>query len=294
MKYGICLPYMKPGITRDTFLQWMRAIDEGPFYSLSCGERITGYSYEMRIILGAAAAVTERVKINASLYVLPMHDAVWAAKEIATLDVISGGRMVVTVGVGGREVDYKAVNADFSNRFRRMDEQIQVMRDTWAQKPPFEGADPVGPEPVQQGGPQILAGVMGPKSFKRVAKWADGVYAFAMGGEKELIEHFLNSADAAWEEAGRDTKPYRLAGFWYSLADDAQARLQDYTYDYLKVLDENTARSVADSMTRHEPGAINESLDALEELGVEEVFLVPATADIEEVDRMAELIARRS
>ena len=65
----------------------------------------------MRVLLGAAAAVTSRVRVVPSLYVLPMHSAVWAAKEIATLDVISAGRVTVTVGVGGREKDYRAVDA---------------------------------------------------------------------------------------------------------------------------------------------------------------------------------------
>ncbi|MBC8341445.1 MAG: LLM class flavin-dependent oxidoreductase [Proteobacteria bacterium] len=89
MKVGVCLPYMERELDRDTMLYWMRAIDNGPFESLTCGERITSYTVEMRTILGAAAAVTERVRIVPSLYVLPMHNAVWAAKEIATLDVMS-------------------------------------------------------------------------------------------------------------------------------------------------------------------------------------------------------------
>ena len=96
MRYGVCLPYMKRDYDRDTLLAWCRAIDAGPWDSLSCGERITGPTCDMRILLGAAAALTTRVRIVPSLYVLPMHSAVWAAKEIATLDVVSGGRALVT------------------------------------------------------------------------------------------------------------------------------------------------------------------------------------------------------
>ena len=105
MDIGVCLPYMERDLDRERIQAWCRAIDDGPFSSLSCGERITGYTIEMRTTLAFAAAVTERVRIVPSLYVLPMHSAVWAAKEIATLDVLSGGRVTVTVGVGGREVD---------------------------------------------------------------------------------------------------------------------------------------------------------------------------------------------
>ena len=56
MKIGVCLPYMKRGLNRQTFQDWCRIIDQGPFSSLSCGERVTGYSMEMRNILAFAAA----------------------------------------------------------------------------------------------------------------------------------------------------------------------------------------------------------------------------------------------
>lgn len=291
MKIGICIPYMKRGIDRKTLLDWCRAIDDGPFDSLSCGERITGYTYEMRHFLAAAAAVTERVRIIPSLYVLPMHNAVWAAKEIATLDVISDGRVAVTVGVGGREADYRAVGASFKNRFQRMDDQIAEMKRIWAGEPPFEGADPVGPEPVQAGGPPILAGAMGPKSIKRVSQWADGIYGFAMDGNADLIKHFFDSATQAWQDAGRQQKPYHMGGFWYSLADGSEQALKNYTFDYLKIFGEKEARSIADTMTMHSPEAVAEGIKAVAALGAEEIQLVPATADISEVERLAKLLS---
>ncbi|MFT5032201.1 MAG: alkanesulfonate monooxygenase SsuD [Bermanella sp.] len=291
MKIGICIPYMERGITRKTLLDWCRAIDDGPFHSLSCGERITGYTYEMRTFLAAAAAVTERVRIIPSLYVLPMHNAVWAAKEIATLDVISEGRVTVTVGVGGREQDYQAVGASFKGRFQRMDDQIVQMKRIWAGESPFEGADIVGPEPFQAGGPPILAGSMGPKSINRVAKWADGLYGFAMDGNPDLIKHFFDSATQAWQDADRIEKPYRMGGFWYSLADGADKALQNYVFDYLKIFGEDEARAVAKTMTMNNPEAIVEGIRAIEALGAEEIQLVPATADIKEVERLAKLLS---
>jgi alkanesulfonate monooxygenase SsuD/methylene tetrahydromethanopterin reductase-like flavin-dependent oxidoreductase (luciferase family) len=293
MKIGICLPYMKPGIDRQTILDWCRAVDQGPFHSLSCGERITGYTYEMRVLLSAAAAVTERVRIVPSLYVLPMHNAVWAAKEIATLDVLSEGRVTVTVGVGGRESDYLAVGANFKNRFKRMDEQIAIMKRVWSGEAPFEGADEVGPRPYQNGGPPILVGAMGPKSIQRFSKWADGIYGFAMNGEQELIQHFFDAADTAWNENSRNFNPYKMGGFWYSLADNAEDALKNYVFDYLKITGEDEARKTANTMTLFTPAAIVEAIDAIEQTGCEELFLVPATADIAEVNRIADLLSNR-
>ena len=293
MDVGVCLPYMELDLSREQLLNWCRAIDEGPFSSLSCGERITGYTIEMVSTLGAAAAVTERVRIVPSLYVLPMHSAVRAAKEIATLDLISNGRVTVTVGVGGRPGDYQAVGASMERRHDRMDEQVAEMRRIWRGEAPVEGLDPVGPNPVQAGGPPILAGVMGPKATRRAAEWADGVYMWSGNGVKNEIAGSIERVDAAWTQAGRDTVPRRVAGFWFSLAPNSQQRLQSYVYDYIKVLSENAARAMAKGMNRSTPDAVRESLDAMEELGCDECYLVPATCEIAEVERAAEIVASR-
>ena len=172
-----------------------------------------------------------------------------------------------------------------------MDDQIAEMKRIWSGEPPFEGADIVGPEPVQAGGPPILAGSMGPKSIKRVSKWADGLYGFAMDGNADLIKHFFDSATDAWAESGRSTKPYLMGGFWYSLADGADQALQNYVFDYLKIFGEDEARSVAKTMKMHTPEAIAEGIKAIEALGAEEIQLVPATADIKEVERLAKLLS---
>ncbi len=293
MKIGVCIPYMKQGLTRDDFMTWFRRIDQGPFHSLSCGERITGPTFDMRVLLSAAIAATERVQINTTLYVLPMHNAVRVAKEIATMDVLSNGRITMTVGVGGREKDYQAVGAEFKGRFGRMDKQIATMRSIWAQQPPFDGADPVGPPPLQAGGPKILAGVMGPQSMARCAHWADGIYAWSGNGERSEMDHFFAMAEAAWAEAGRETRPYRLGGFWYSLAPESQARLYQYVYDYLKIMGDDIATMMAAAMHRSSAGAVAEALDNMEAAGCEEVFVVPATADLAELDRLEDILAKR-
>ena len=291
MEYGICLPYMERDYGRSEILDWCRRIDAGPFASLSCGERITGYTLEMRTLLSAAAAVTERVRIMPSLYVLPMHSAVWAAKEVATLDVLSGGRVTLTVGVGGRPKDYESVGAPFARRHQRMDEQVALMRRIWAGEPAVEGADPVGPKPIQAGGPPILAGAMGPKAIRRAAEWADGIYAFSMNGQPDEIATMFETAEAAWKDAGRDAPPRRVGGFWYSLAQDSERRLREYVEMYLGTLGPEIARAIAGTMTRHDADAVLESIRGIEAVGCDELMLVPATADALEVDAAAELVA---
>jgi alkanesulfonate monooxygenase SsuD/methylene tetrahydromethanopterin reductase-like flavin-dependent oxidoreductase (luciferase family) len=168
------------------------------------------------------------------------------------------------------------------------------MRAIWRGEPPFAGADPVGLRPSRAGGPPIFAGVMGPKAFARAARWADGVYVWSGNGEKHEIARFLQMADEAWSAAKRTTAPRRIGGFWLSLArGDAQAKLSQYVFDYTCVFGEAAARAMAKVVTRATPDSVREALDNLEAAGCEECFLVPATAELAEVERAAEIVARR-
>ncbi|WP_380879073.1 hypothetical protein ACFB49_20190 [Sphingomonas sp. DBB INV C78] len=290
MKIGVCMPYMARDYDRDRILGWARQIDEGPFDSLSCGERITGYSYEMHSILCAAAAVTERVRIMPSLYVLPMRSAVMTAKEVATLDAISGGRVGITVGVGGREKDYQAVGAPFSHRHQRLDDQVAEMKRVWRGEILHEGMDEIGPNPPQGPNIPIYAGAMGPKAIARASAWADGVYGTSMLGDRAGHQAIYDMAKAAWKERGRADKPYLIGSFWCSLSPDAEQDLRTYIYDYMKYIGEDVGRGMAAAATRFTPQAIREAIENVRAAGADELLICPATAHYDEVERLAELI----
>ncbi|WP_116363953.1 LLM class flavin-dependent oxidoreductase [Parahaliea mediterranea] len=294
MKIGVCLPYMKDGLTRDDYLNWFQRVDEGPFHSVSCGERVHGPTYDMRVVLAAAAIATRRVKITPTLYVLPMHPAVGVAKEVATMDILSGGRVEqVCVGYGGREKDYEAMERPLRGRYQRMDQQVAQLRRVWNGEEIIDGGGSIGPAPTRPGGPQLLAGALGPKSIARCAQWADGLYAWSGNGEQGELANAFALANRAWANAGREQPPYRLGGFWYSLADNAEQRLYDYVYDYLDIAGAEIATAMARSVHRHNADAVREALDNAEAAGCEEVFVVPATADLAEIDRLSDLLARR-
>ena len=293
MKIGLCFPYTQEDLSRDRILEWFRRVDEGPFSTISCGERVVGSSIDMMAILAAAAAITTRVRIVPTLYVLPMHPAIHVAKHAATLDLISGGRTTITVGVGGRVHDYRCMEKEPVRRYARMDEQVAQIRSIWAGELPFEGTEPVGPAVVQPGGPPILAGVMGPKGIARAAKWADGYYSWSGNGQRDELARQLDLIDAAWSEAGREGRPERAAGFWYSLAPNADEKLKAYVYKYIKVIGEDAAKFMASQVDRSSPDAVRESLDAYEELGVEECWLNTATSDLAEIDRLLEVLEKR-
>ena len=104
-------------------------------------------------------------------------------------------------------------------------------------------------------------------------------------------EHF-DAARGAWRAAGRRA-PRLVTGFWFSLADDADAKLKRYVYEYLLVAGERRARATAGAMKASSPDAIRAALDAIQAEGADECLLVPGTLEIAEVERAAELVARR-
>ena len=285
------LPSMVREYDRSTTLAWCRGVDEGPYASLACGERITFHNQEMRVLLAAAAALTERVRIVPTLYVLPMHSAAWVAKEIATLDVLSGGRVTLTVGVGGREHDYLAVGAPFAKRFATLDAQVAELRRLWSGEAPFDGAAPVGPAPVQEGGPPLWSGAMGPKSLRRAARWAEGVAGFTMSGDVDEVRRAFAAADEAWQEVGRDERPRRVTGFWYALGGDATGDVQRYIFDYLRVFGEAPARALAANGGVDSVERFRDTVAAIEEAGCDELILVPVRSDPRELDRTNEALA---
>lgn len=113
MDIGVALPQMATGLNRDTVLAWCRGIDEGPYSSVSAGERITFHNLEGLTLCSAAAVLTERVRVFLNVAVAPWHATAMLAKQLATIDVLSNGRVDLAVGVGGRRQDYDALGAPF-------------------------------------------------------------------------------------------------------------------------------------------------------------------------------------
>jgi alkanesulfonate monooxygenase SsuD/methylene tetrahydromethanopterin reductase-like flavin-dependent oxidoreductase (luciferase family) len=286
MDLAMTLPTMLPH-GRDEVLAWCRKVDEGPWSSLAVPERITYTSHSWTVQLAAAAALTERVRLWTTIVVLPAHPAVQVAKDLASVDRLSNGRLTVGVGVGGREHDYRAVGAPFGRRWQRMDDAVAAMRAVWAGEPPFAGADPVGPEPVQPGGPPLVAGVMGPKALARAARWATGVDdgATVTGVDRDAVAATVERVRAAWRDAGRPDEPHVSASLWYALGDGAHDRLRGYAHDYLEIYGDDMATAMAGACNVSRPDALRAAVADAADAGCDELFLVPTSADPTELDR---------
>ena len=250
-------------------------------------ERVTYPSHSWIVELSAAAAITQRVRLWTTIIVLPAHDAVDVAKQLASVDQLSAGRLTVGIGVGGREHDYRAINGSFDRRWSRMDEQVETMRRVWSGEPPFEGADPVGPPPAQAGGPPFVAGAMGPKALARAAKWAIGVDdgSTVFGIDPAATDAAFTRIRDAWFAEGRSDAPHISASLWYALGDGAQERLYDYGYSYMKIFGEQVGTMMAGMLSTSTAESLRQSVSTLESLGCDELFLVPTTTDVTELNR---------
>jgi alkanesulfonate monooxygenase SsuD/methylene tetrahydromethanopterin reductase-like flavin-dependent oxidoreductase (luciferase family) len=291
MEIGMTLPSMVSGLDRATLLQWCRRIDDGPFSTLAIGERIAYPNVELFTTLAAAAAVTERVTLMSTIVVLPAHPAIEVAKMAATIDVLSGGRLRLGVGIGGRDEDFRALERSDARRHQVLDEQVALMQRVWAGDAPHEGMHPVGPAPVQAGGPPLYSGALGPKSVARSAQWADGVIGFLLDPAGEDVASTFRSIEAAWQQAGRAQAPRHVTSFWYALGQNGSTQLQTYAARYLAIFGEEFATAMSQACSAHSPAALRDAISRLEDAGCDELILVPTSADLDELDALVELIS---
>jgi alkanesulfonate monooxygenase SsuD/methylene tetrahydromethanopterin reductase-like flavin-dependent oxidoreductase (luciferase family) len=284
------LPTMVPGLAREDVLAWCERIDAGAFATVAAGERIAFPNQECLVMLSAAAALTRRARVFATVFVLPMHDPVWLAKQAATLDVLSGGRFVLGVGAGAREEDYRSVGASFARRHARMAESVAAMRRTWQGEPPFARAQPVGPRPVQPGGPPILVGALAPRAIARASGWADGLAGFSLGPDPNEIERAFRAAREAWREAGRERAPRLVTSFWYALGPGAREQLDAYVDRYLRIFGPAAVAGAQRAAVAASPRAVHDALRDIEAAGGDEVILVPTSADLDQLDRLQDVL----
>lgn len=290
MKVGITLPGMIPGTSPDTVLEWARRADAGPFSSVAIGERLLWPGLDLTVTLAAAAAVTQRVRIVSTVVVLPLHSPVVIAKKAATLDVLSHGRLTLGIGIGGRDDDFRAVGAADEKRHSRMEQQVTAMRRIWRGEPPATGLAHVGPRPVQANGPEIIVGSVDPAAVQRVARYADGLSAWSFQPNIPALNETYKVMRAAWAKAGRRGAPRFVAGFWYALGGNAAERVVSFVRKYMAYFGEEMATQIATSVRTTAAQPIKDTLRALEDIGTDEVIPVPVTGDIDQLDRLAELI----
>ncbi|MFJ2033249.1 LLM class flavin-dependent oxidoreductase [Streptosporangium sp. NPDC087985] len=280
MKVGLGLPISDP----PSLLTWARRADAGPFTTMGLLDRIVYDNPEPLITLAAIAAATTRIRVQTEVLLAPLREPVLLAKQCATLDRISGGRLTLGIGVGARPEDYLAVGADYATRGRRVDEMMPVLRRIWSGQPHDDQVGPIGPAPTRVNGPELLFGGFVPAALKRVARWGDG-YLSAVPVER--TDPLFRMVEKEWGAAGRAGRA-RLVGQVNvalgpdSVVEDAKQTIGSYyaslagTYDVHMV---TTADQIRTTIT------------GFADLGADEVMLYCWAHDPDQVDRLADLLA---
>jgi alkanesulfonate monooxygenase SsuD/methylene tetrahydromethanopterin reductase-like flavin-dependent oxidoreductase (luciferase family) len=279
MDIGIGLPNTVVGVNRAGTVDWARRAEDAGFSSLGTIGRIRYPNYEELISLAAAAAVTERIRLTTDILVAPLRsNTPLFAKQTATLDSLSGGRLVLGLAPGGREDDYEISGIDFAKRGRIFDRQLEDLSKLWK-------GDEVGPPTASGDRPRLLIGGYTDVSFRRAARYADGWTQG--GGTPDAFEEGAAKLAEAWESEGRAGTPYRMALFYFGLGDRAEEDAREDLADYYAWLGKDVANTIIESAAT-DAETIKSYLAAFEAVGADEVICFPTTADPAQVELLAE------
>ena len=279
MDLAIGLPNAVPGTSGEQLTEWARRAEARGFSSLGTIDRIAYPNLEPLTALAAAAAVTERIGLATTVLLGPLRvNPVALAKQVYSVHVISGGRMTLGIGLGGREDDYEIAGVDTSTRGRDLDAMLERIKEVW------EGEE-MGPEhPVD---PRILVGGSVKASFERAARFGDGW--IAAGAPPDQFAEWRQGFESAWAEAGRSERPENAALAYFSLGDKAEEDAKAYLTDYYAWLGEDTANFIAGSAAK-DADTVQQYIAAFEGAGCQELFLFPSSSDPQQVDLLADAL----
>jgi len=175
-----------------------------------------GHAPSILPLAAAVAVKTKTIRIGTGVLLLPLHNAVRVAEDSATIDILSGGRFELGVGIGYRPEEFSALGVDISRRSELIDEGLEVIKQLWSGAPVnFSGRHyhlsdtQLSPLPVQSGGPPLWVGGFAPAAPKRAARLGAGY--IGTGDMVEQAKIFANE----WDKLNRSGKPQLAGGhFW--------------------------------------------------------------------------------
>ena len=286
MDIGIGLPNTVPGTEGRRLVDWAKNAEAAGFSTLGTIGRLVYPNYEELVALSAAAAVTSRIRLTTSVLLAPLYsNTALFAKQAASLDRLSGGRLVLGIGLGGRDDDFTASGLSTHGRGQVLEDQLAVMRRVWSGEE-FGTAGGIGPEPVRPGGPEVILGGATAATFERVARLADGW--IMGGGTPDMFAQASVGVDQAWADAGRAGRPRKLTLAYFALGPDARAQADGYLHHYYAWLGDIAGMIAAGAAVSAE--MVKGYAAAFESAGCDEIIFVPTASSLDQVALLAEAV----
>jgi alkanesulfonate monooxygenase SsuD/methylene tetrahydromethanopterin reductase-like flavin-dependent oxidoreductase (luciferase family) len=283
MKIGIGLPNTL-AVPGPVVVDWARRAEERGFTALGTIDRMVFPTYDSLTSLAVAAGATTRIGLLTDILLTPLYPPVWLAKASASLDAMSGGRLTLGLGVGGRGDDYQAMQRPLDRRGKLMDESLDLLHRAWAGEPVTGDGVPVGPPPANGNRISVLIGGTSDAAVRRTVAYGEGWTAG--GGGPAALAPMVERVHAAWRDAGREGEPRISALAYFGLTDEDASRgaLLRY-YDFLG----DWATTIADNALRT-PDALRGAVKQYADVGVTELMLIPTVPHPTEVDRVADTL----
>jgi len=274
VKVGIGLPNTIPGASGALLVEWARRADAGPFSTAAVLDRLVYDSIEPFAALSAAAAVTSRVGLATNIAIGPLRGTAMLAKQAMSVDALSDGRFTLGLGVGARRDDYEAAGVARRTRGAVLSEQLAFVRGQLD----GSGIGPVRSIPLLVGGTSGAA-------LGRMARYADG-YAHG-GGPPRAFGSAANRARAAWRDLERPGEPVLWGQGYFAFGDPDKGA--DYLRDYYAFTGPFAEKIAAGNLTS--PRAVKDFVRGYEAEGCDELILYPTVADLDDLARLAEVLA---
>jgi alkanesulfonate monooxygenase SsuD/methylene tetrahydromethanopterin reductase-like flavin-dependent oxidoreductase (luciferase family) len=278
-RVGLGLPAAIPDAQARATVEWASLAEDLGFPSLAVIDRLVYDNYDPFVALAAAAAVTEDAELFTTVLNVPWRQsALMLAKQLWSLERISGGRLIAGLALGGWPEDYRESGIGLTGRGAAFDDMLEVMLRAWNGE--VSGAG--GPLPaLPPGRPRLLFGGFAPRSYARMAALGSGWVAPLFGFDALLGG--VASAQAAWSAAGRPGRPRIVVGRYFSFGPDADATADEYIRHYYG--DEFFGAARADVVTT--PAHLQSELQRLRDAGCDDVLMFPCSADHDQPRRLA-------
>jgi alkanesulfonate monooxygenase SsuD/methylene tetrahydromethanopterin reductase-like flavin-dependent oxidoreductase (luciferase family) len=279
MNIGVGLPTSIKGMSGELLIDWARRADAGPFTSLGVVDRVAYQNYEPFTALAAAAAVTRRVRLATMALIAPLRNTAMLAKQAASVNALSDGRLTLGLVVGARGDDYEVSGIDTRGRGRRFSEQLATIREIWedGRISPSNGGDR---------GPHVLVGGASGEALARMARYADG-YVHG-GGPARAFAGVVAKALAACADLGRPGRPALWGMGYFALGDSSAEPGAEYLRHYYAFTGSFAEKIAAGNLTS--PGAIVDFVRGYQDAGCDELVLFPTVARLDQIERLAEVI----